>query len=259
MRFAFGKNWQSYSQKALTPERIEHARQAFRDLLVGIDLQGRRFLDIGFGQGLSLLTAVEMGAEATGIDIDKDNLQSLRLTREAMGCSGMPEIQVQSILDDEFVQANRGRYDVVHSWGVLHHTGNMTQAIKNACELVAADGWFICAIYNRHWSSFFWKAVKWIYNKLPSPFQRLLVALLYPVIYLAKWLVTGQNPKKKKRGMDFFHDVVDWVGGYPYEYAGVEEILKLVGGLGFECVRCIPAQVPTGCNEFVFKRTGDRR
>jgi 2-polyprenyl-6-hydroxyphenyl methylase/3-demethylubiquinone-9 3-methyltransferase len=56
------------------------------------------------------------------------------------------------------------------------------------------------------------------------------------------------------RGMDFLHDVVDWVGGYPYEYASSEEIRNYVCRQGFICVRMQAAQVPTGCNEFVFQR-----
>lgn len=81
-----------------------------------------------------------------------------------------------------------------------------------------------------------------------------MTVLLYPVIYAAKLLVTGHNPMQKERGIDFLDDVVDWIGGYPYEYAGVEEIKTLVGGYGFRCLRVKKAAVPTGCNEFVFQR-----
>jgi hypothetical protein len=42
MRFAFGKNWQSFSKEALTPERVKEARQAFRELVNGIHFQGKR-------------------------------------------------------------------------------------------------------------------------------------------------------------------------------------------------------------------------
>jgi 2-polyprenyl-6-hydroxyphenyl methylase/3-demethylubiquinone-9 3-methyltransferase len=255
MRFSFGKNWQSYSQNALTPQRIEHARQAFIELLAGIDLRGKRFIDIGFGQGLSLVTAAEMGAEVLGIDIDKDNLEAIRITCRMMGHTEIPQTRIVSILDDSFVHEMRGGFDIVHSWGVLHHTGNMMKAIENACILVTNGGYFVCSIYNRHWSSPIWKVIKWSYNKLPGLIQRLIFALFYPIIYTAKWVVTRENPKKKKRGMDFFHDLVDWLGGYPYEYATLEEIRSFVCGQGFECLRIRPAQVPTGCNEFVFKKT----
>ena len=59
---------------------------------------------------------------------------------------------------------------------------------------------------------------------------------------------------KKERGMEFFHDVVDWVGGYPYEFATAEEVRQFFERLGFKEENFFPAQVPTGCNEFVFQR-----
>ena len=81
-----------------------------------------------------------------------------------------------------------------------------------------------------------------------------MIVLFYPVIYLTNFFVTGKNPKSQKRGMDFYYDIIDWVGGYPYEYASIDEIKKLAGSLEFSCIKAIPAQVPTGCNEFVFKK-----
>jgi SAM-dependent methyltransferase len=252
LRFSFGKNWQSYSQTALTPESVEQARQAFRELVNGIVLSHKRFIDIGFGQGLCLNLAAEMGADVLGIEIDEDNLAALHTTQQIMGNTLTPEVRIVSILEPSYIQANKGKFDIVHSWGVLHHTGNLRQAIQNACTLVAEGGYLICSIYNKHWSSPFWKIIKWTYNKLPAVLQRFVVGLFYPVIYTAKWLVTGKNPKKKERGMNFFHDVVDWVGGYPYEYATETEIRNLVEAEGFECLRFKHARVPTGCNEYVF-------
>lgn len=254
-RFAFGKNWQSYSINSLTPARIEQSCRAFRDLVTGIDLRGRRFIDIGYGQGLSLIAAAQMGATVLGIDVDQDNIEALRRVQQAIGYPGVIEIRNASILDEGFVNEHRGRFDIVHSWGVLHHTGDMRKALENACALVAAEGYFICSIYNRHWSSPVWKIIKWSYNSLPGPLQRAMIALLYPVIYAAKFLVTRKNPKQMDRGMDFLHDVVDWIGGYPYEYADIEEIRNDVCRQGFSCLRVRAAQVPTGCNEFVFQKT----
>ncbi len=54
--------------------------------------------------------------------------------------------------------------------------------------------------------------------------------------------------------MDFFYDVVDWIGGYPYEYASISEIDDMLTNLGFKCTKMIPAKLPTGCNEFIFKK-----
>ena len=81
-----------------------------------------------------------------------------------------------------------------------------------------------------------------------------MVTVLSPIIYGAKFIVTGKNPKKQSRGMDFYYDVIDWVGGYPYEYAAIREMDSFISRMGFKKVKSIPAQVPTGCNEFIFER-----
>ena len=257
MRFSFGKNWQGYSRAALTPERIEQGRQALGDLLRDVPLAQKNFLDIGFGQGLTAHLAHQMGAKVTGLDIDSDNLLAAKNTQQKMGVKENLDLRIGSVLDQNLIGELRKatQWHVVHSWGVLHHTGNMDLAVKNATSLVAENGYFVCAIYNRHWSSLPWLWIKWFYNILPKVGQQLMIAMFYPIIYLAKWLVTGKNPKDKLRGMDFFYDVVDWVGGYPYEFASLEEFKNMVEPFGFKCIKAIAAEVPTGCNEFVFQRS----
>ena len=47
------------------------------------------------------------------------------------------------------------------------------------------------------------------------------------------------------------HNIIDWLGGYPYEYASLEEMKGLLETLGMQVVHVVPARVPTGCNEYV--------
>lgn len=261
-QFDFGANWSDFSDQAASRERAAQARAQFAALLEGVKLQDATFLDIGFGQGFSLLSARSLGARAVGCDINPKCHEVIERNRRLfpeVGAAAIP-LQVGSILDDAVVNALRTRpehgaagYDVVHSWGVLHHTGDMKRAVANAASLVRPGGTLVVAIYNRHWSSLPWLAIKATYVHSPRWLQRLLVGALYPVIWLAKLAVTRRNPKAMDRGMDFYYDVVDWVGGYPYEYASVDEMARLVGP-GFELARSIPAKVPTGCNEIVFRR-----
>jgi len=266
MQFDFGKNWADYSAIALNAERASQAQEAFAALLAPAGgVAGKSFLDIGFGQGLSLLSAKAAGGRVLGVDINPTCEEVLRRNLAYFpSCehASVPVV-IGSILDDRTVQRireaspDRGMFDVVHSWGVLHHTGDMRRAAQNAASLVKSGGHLVVALYNRHWSSRMWWIVKYIYCRLPADFQTPLVRVLLPVIYMAKWLVTKGDPRKQARGMDFYFDVVDWVGGYPYEYASKYEVLALFEPLGFRCVKFSPSQVPTGCNEFVFQRDKD--
>ena len=257
--FDFGQNWAAFSDHAATGERGAQARAALVSLMGDFDLRGKTFLDIGFGQGFSLLSASTLGARVVGCDIDPRCHEVLERNRALFPDAGVIPLQVGSILDDAVVAAlydtqesGRVGYDVVHSWGVLHHTGDMKRALANAGSLVRPGGRFVVAIYNRHWSSPPWLAIKSTYIHSPKWLRRVLIGALYPVIWIAKLAVTGKNPNRMERGMDFYYNVVDWVGGYPYEYATIAEVEQICRPMGFSLLRSTPAKVPTGCNELVF-------
>jgi SAM-dependent methyltransferase len=264
IQFDFGKNWEAFSKTALNRDRIRQAELDFQKLFEGIPLKDRSFLDIGFGQGLSLLSAALAGAICLGIDINPRCIQVLEDNRRNF----FPEIAGDristfqgSILDPESIQklrshrfAKDGAFDIVHSWGALHHSGAMFRAIQNSAALVGQGGHLLLAIYQAHWSSPLWKQIKYFYNRSPSFARPLWIWLFYPIIYLAKWIATGKNPLQKNRGMDFYYDIVDWVGGHPYEYATQTEITDYLKKLGFSLVRFHPPITPIGCMEFVFQK-----
>ncbi|NJO16961.1 MAG: class I SAM-dependent methyltransferase [Thioploca sp.] len=260
MQFDFGKNWLDFSRKALTAAKVTQAQTDFEKLFQGMDLTGKTFLDIGFGQGLSLLIAKQKGSIVIGCDVNPKCQEALQQTASlfSTGTNEIPVI-IGSILDKAVLQQlkinDNQQFDIVHSWGVLHHTGNMQYALQQAASLVKENGYLVISIYNRHWTSPIWRIIKWLYCHSPSLLQKGLIYLFYPIIWLAKYLVTGKNPNKMTRGMDFLYNVVDWVGGYPYEYASIEEIELLLNKQGLVMVKAIPSQVPTGCNEFVFNNT----
>ena len=263
--FDFGSNWKHYSSRALTNIRVAGAREAFRVLTSGIELKSRSFLDVGFGQGLTALCAAETGADVYCLDVNPRCAEALESTSQYFLAEVKERLDLilGSILSTNDVRKLREKsgagYDIVHSWGVLHHTGNMEKAFANCADLVKPGGQLIVAIYNRHWSSPLWKRIKHLYCRLPRTGQKTMIGIFVPVIYLAKLLVTRRNPLEKERGMDFLVDIVDWVGGYPYEYATVDEVRDLGTKNGLQMLRVSPAAVPTGCNEFVFTKPTEPR
>ncbi|MEW6042135.1 MAG: class I SAM-dependent methyltransferase [Elusimicrobiota bacterium] len=253
MQFDFGQNWENFSKEKLTQESIKQAREHFKALIEGCNIKGKRFIDIGFGQGLSLIFAQEAGAEVTGIDINPKCNDVFKRNMALFKIEKLPKTLTGSILDDIFIKRLKIKsYDIVHSWGVLHHTGDMYRAIDNACSLVAPNGVLIIAIYNKHWTSPIWKLIKYFYNISPVLIKKMLIYFFYPIIFCAKFVATGKNPLRMTRGMDFFYNVVDWIGGYPYEYAFQKQITDNLKEKGFKRVKFVPARLPTGCNEYVF-------
>ncbi len=263
-QFDFGENWSDFSDHALTPDRVRQARADFAGFMArgGLDVLGKHFLDVGFGQGLSLLGAASLGAHVVGCDINPKCTQVLERNRQhfpEVAGRALPVV-VGSILDPVTLDAlkklapGEHGYDIVHSWGVLHHTGSMWQSIDNAASLVRPGGALFLALYNRHWTSPLWAAIKYCYVRGPVWLQRMIVGVCYPVILAAKWAVTRRNPMSMDRGMDFYYNVVDWVGGYPYEYASPAEVARHLEQRNFALLASAPANVPTGCNEYVFVR-----
>jgi 2-polyprenyl-6-hydroxyphenyl methylase/3-demethylubiquinone-9 3-methyltransferase len=252
--FDFGKNWMDFSKKSLDENRMEEAEKSLKDLIGEEAIKNKTFLDIGSGSGIFSITAKKIGAKkVVGFDISENSIKTAFINKKRFVKNSEIDFQKQSILEKGFKKW--GKFDIVYSWGVLHHTGDMWQAIKNSMSLVKKDGYFVIAIYNKHWTSPIWKIIKWFYNISPKIIKWLMIGFFYFVIAGAKFIVTGINPfKKKKRGMNFYYDVVDWVGGFPYQYASKQEMVDFFENKGFKLKKFIKSEVPTGCNEFVFKK-----
>jgi len=253
-RFDFGRNWADYSRRLLDEERLAQAARSLEMLLGPGALCGRRFLDVGCGTGLFTLAAARLGAtEAVGVDVDPGCVAVARRNqrRFAPGARGVRFVMA-SVLDAPALE-RLGRFDVVYAWGSLHHTGRLYDALDRAAERVAPGGVLAVAVYNRHFTTPAWRAVKRFYQVL-CPGARLVMAGVFAVIlFAAKAVVTRRNPLRKRRGMSFWVDVVDWVGGYPYEAASRDEVESHLRARNFVPERFVPAPVPTGCNEYLFR------
>lgn len=261
--FRFGRNWQRFINEHLDPARERTAADSLRDLLG--DVAGKRFIDIGSGSGLFSLCAHRAGArEVVSLDVDPDAVAATTLLQRRAGSPESWRVMQASILDERLVD-HLLPGDIVYSWGVLHHTGDMHLAIKNAARLVAPGGTFAIAIYNRvssRWlNSERWWRVKRAYNHSPRWEQKLL-EYACGLYWALGCLKSRENPirvarqYRQSRGMALWTDIVDWVGGYPYEYATVDEIARFCEA---ECglhLTGVTEQPPggTGNNEFVFVR-----
>lgn len=255
-RFAFGANWTAFLS-VLNESRIDSAQQSLSKMLGVSSLVGKRFLDIGSGSGLSSLAAYRLGAEVVSFDFDPQSVACTReLRRRYASESPHWTIEQGSVLDPDFL--NRfGSFEVVYSWGVLHHTGQMWKAIDLASQRVAADGQFFIAIYNDEGAmSRFWTRVKQTYC---SGFlgRWLMLGLFIPyfaVRHALRILVTRSlKSSGSSRGMSAYYDWIDWLGGYPFEVAKVEELLRFCQDRGFVLENLITTN-RLGCNEMVFRK-----
>ncbi|WP_419194549.1 class I SAM-dependent methyltransferase [Novipirellula herctigrandis] len=264
-RFAFGENWRGFLA-SLDEARIDEAVTSLKNNLQCESLRGKRFLDIGSGSGLFSLAAHRLGAEVTSIDYDADSVWCTGELKRRFGKDGLDwKIHHGSVLDRAWITA-LGQFEVVYSWGVLHHTGNMTEAIEIAADRTISGGQLFIAIYNDQGSaSRRWLKIKQIYNRLPRGLRGgwvTVVAAAYELKFALARLLRGKNPlpfadwkaKRRDRGMSAWHDWVDWVGGLPFEVATAEQIIVPLRKRGFVLDSLKTVGNGWGCNEYVFCR-----
>jgi SAM-dependent methyltransferase len=263
--FEFGENWESYS-KTIDQTRIDSAIEGVRKLFPE-GLAGKTFLDIGCGSGLHSLAALSLGAASVlAIDIDENSVSTAHAVLAQYAPNTNWATRVLSVFDTSL--AELGTFDVIYSWGVLHHTGDMWRAIERASQFAKPGGLFALAIYASTKCDAMWKVEKRLYARAPRPVQWGFRQLYMASFLAARTLRRGGNPIEyvrgysQTRGMNFTHDVHDWLGGYPYETATAEEIHDRVCRMGFAEERSFRLPVATGlfgsgCHEFVFRRANE--
>lgn len=257
-RFAFGENWRSYSA-SLQPEQIQSAHADMVRLLKLSDITGMTFLDVGSGSGIMSLVAHKMGARVVAFDYDPIAVATSISIRDREAEPTAYTVTQGSIIDKTFT-CKLEPADIVYCWGVLHHTGNMWVACENVVNLVAPGGLLALAIYNdQGFKSRLWRRIKRTYVSSSVRKRRVLVGVVNAYFEGRHALAAATRFARTRRtqpgrGMDRHHDLVDWVGGYPFEVAKPEDVFGFFHSRGFTLESLTTCAGGPGCNEFLFRR-----
>lgn len=259
MRYGFGKNWAEFVDQRLSEQIVEDSKNHLASMLRTESLVGKTFLDIGCGSGIHSLAALRMGAErVVAFDYDDDSVATSRRVREFANSPSNWEVSQGSVLDKDFM-ARLPQADIVYSWGVLHHTGDMWNAVRNAAIPLKPGGVFYIALYSS--DNYvdpppeYWLKVKRDYNRA-GDFEKRLMEWRYALrFHILPELKNGRNPldlmkQYGSRGMTYWTDVKDWLGGYPMEFASLAETQAFCRNeLGLDLVN---VKTGEGCTEYVF-------
>ena len=263
--FEFGRNWSGYAE-LIDAERIDQAVSGLERLAGTGGLAGKSFLDIGCGSGLHSLSALRLGAaRVVAVDLDPHSVATTKQVLSQYAPEKQWEVREQSVFDLDPQQL--GQFDVVYAWGSLHHTGAMYDAWRRAAQLVAPGGILIVALYRKTRLCRFWKIEKWLYTKSPASIQRCARTIFVATMRLAFFLARRDFGKYQEtygqayRGMNYDHDVHDWLGGYPYESVSPAEADRFRQSLEFAHIRSfVEARTRVGVfgsgnDEYVWQRT----
>jgi SAM-dependent methyltransferase len=257
--FSFGENWKDYL--STIDERV--AQVASKDIEEWIgtpQIEGRRVVDVGSGSGVSSLCFYNASpAELISFDYDEHSVEATKSLRDRVCDGGMWKIMRGSILDKAFVDP-LGIFDVVYSWGVLHHTGSIWAAIENTQKLCRVGGLVLISIYQagdmyqRH------LALKKDFNRRSSDEKQKMIerhALeRYPGLTVSD-AVNRMRSNVVRRGMNEYNDWIDWLGGLPYEVAYPSEIISRFLAQGFLPIRVVE-EGQQGCNVYLFRNEHER-
>ncbi|MEO8358563.1 MAG: class I SAM-dependent methyltransferase [Vicinamibacteria bacterium] len=262
LRFGFGRNWEDFIRRNFSEERVDISKRHLLGFLQLSDLKGHSFLDIGCGSGIHSLAAFRSGADSvTGFDYDQNSVNASRVCHEYAGKPINWSISQGSVLDASFMENKVPKASLVYSWGVLHHTGDVWTAIRNAAGRVAPGGLFYIALYSSDAdvqpSPEFWLDVKQRYNQA-GWFGRQKLLLWY----IWRFMIAGDyknvpvvmkrfREHKHNRGMSLLVDIRDWLGGWPMEYVRDAEVEKVCVEAGLTPVR---VQTGEACHEYLYKR-----
>jgi ubiquinone/menaquinone biosynthesis C-methylase UbiE len=168
------------------------------------EAKGKTVLEIGVGAGSDFLEWCRHADHATGVDLTE---AGIGLTRERLTIEGIPEGRFSlRTADAEALPFAEGCFDIVYSWGVLHHTPQTEQAYREALRVLRPGGQMRTMIYHVPC----WTAV---------------------MLYLIHGLAKGR-PRLGLRGAVFQH--LESPGTKAYS---VQEAKTLVQAEGFKDVR----------------------
>lgn len=107
--------------------------------------QGKRVLEIGCGIGADAVEFAKHGAEYVGIDISKESLELSKKRFEVFGLDGsFYELSGTADL------SHLGKFDLVYSFGVLHHYPDIDKVIENVHNILSPDGEFKFMVYAKN-------------------------------------------------------------------------------------------------------------
>lgn len=261
LRFEFGRNWREFVEKHYSQEVVDASKTRILEFMKRPNLQGLSVIDIGCGSGVHSMAMHQAGAASIhSFDYDPTSVEATRLVHQKAGAPASWTIQQGSVLDESFMRS-LPTYDLVYSWGVLHHTGEVWKAIDLAAERVKPGGMFYIALYSadvqKDPTPEFWLDVKRRYVSSGWLRRRYMdYWYVWRFMMQREWsrlpeVLKRMRDYRKDRGMNLMTDIRDWLGGWPMEFVWDADAVKFCADRGLTLKEMATGKANT---EFLFER-----
>jgi len=135
--------------------------------------KGKKILEVGVGAGTDFLQWVRLGAKAYGIDLTEEGIENVKKRLKIY------KLKAKELkkADCENIPYKDNSFDLVYSWGVIHHTPDTEKALSEIIRVCKKGGECKIMVYHRRslvalwqWLKRPWKGIKWcIANFMESP------------------------------------------------------------------------------------------
>ena len=187
----YDKVWTKY-----IPE-IKEQKKFLRNYIGLRNIKNKVILDAGCGTGIAAVCFKLLGAkEVYAIDYSEGALETARKLAKKH------KVKIHFERQDLLNLKIKKKFDVIHSFGVLHHTADCRKAFDNLIKLLKPKGKFYVALYLRTPLTFFQQSARFVLRKLPKQYW-------IPVSRFIKNIFVWGN-KRTKRGFDDEGDMLDW-------------------------------------------------
>jgi len=127
-------------------ERFRYETQPFMKKIAGFDqFAGKKLLEVGCGLGTDLLQFAKGGAHVTGVDLTPHSIELVKKRFELEGIAVDARVS-----DAENLPFENNSFDVVYSFGVLHHTPNTQKAIDEIRRVLRPGGKIAIMLYHKN-------------------------------------------------------------------------------------------------------------
>lgn len=212
---------------------LKHLEELFPE-----GVKGKRVLDGGSGSGMVSVAFALMGADVTGVDITPKCVENGYKRAEHYGvkCKFINESLVTLDLSNE-------HFDIIYSWGVLHHTEDARQSFFSLARHLREGGEIIVAVYLKTKISWFWNFARIFYQNAPTVFKTIFLnigSVFLNIVDLFRKIIFNKE-RYMMRGTNNKEILNDWFGVPHRTFHSYNEVFKWFDENGLDCKLINPA------------------